>query len=58
MGQDTDRVGERRSVGVVVVVGGGVVVGAESAAAIGHPVAPVVVGAHGPAAMCVFGSYI
>jgi len=47
---DLDRVGERRSVGVVVFVGGGGVVGAESAA-IGHPVAPVVVvvvGAHGP----------
>lgn len=44
---DLDRVGERRRVGVVVVVSGRGVVGADSAA-IGHPVAPVVVGAHGP----------
>ena len=38
---DTDGVGERCGVGVVVVVGGGGVVGADTAA-VGHPVALVV----------------
>lgn len=40
---DLDGVGERRGVGVVVVVGGGGVVGAKSAA-VGHPVPLVGVG--------------